>query len=200
MDIGINYYDTSSGLDFGVTAKNMGVMLTRYTAVNPAEPIPFDLQMGFSKKFKHLPLRLITTLHHLYEWDIRYANPADLNGTNALGASDTVSDKGAHFGDKLFRHFIFGAELTFAKRVTLTISYNDLQRRELALTTQPGIAGFAFGLGIDLNKFQVHYARTYYHIAGPYNELGITMALNKLLGLGKTGDNIHWNATYPDWE
>ena len=198
-DVGINYYDTSSLWDFGATARNMGVMVKAYTAGN-FEPVPFDLQLGVSKKFKHLPLRLFATMHHLYEWDIRYNNPADLTGTNALGGTDTIKDKGSHFGDKLARHFIFGAELTFGNRVTLTGSYNDLQRRELAISTRPGVAGFAFGLGINLTKFQVHYARTYYSIAGAYNEISITMALSKIMGLGQTGEKIHWNAEYPDWD
>jgi hypothetical protein len=199
IDVGINYFDTSTLWDFGAVAKNMGVMVKDYTTGN-SEPIPFDLQLGVSKRFKHLPLRLIGTIHHLYEWDIRYSNPADLNGTNAFGKSDTITDKGSHFADKFFRHFIFGAELTLGKRVTLSVSYNDLQRRELALSTIPGLAGFAFGAGLELTKFQVHYGRTYYHIAGAYNEIGITMALNRLIGLNKTGEKIHWNDEYPDAE
>ncbi len=200
VDVGVNYYDTSTLIDFGIVAKNMGVTVKKYDPVNTAEPVPFDLQLGASKRFKHLPLRLFITLHHLYEWDIRYSNPADLTGTNALGNADTASDKGAHFSDKLFRHFIFGGEITFGKRVTFSISYNDLRRRELALTTQTGLAGFAFGLGINLNKFQLHWARSYYHIAGPYNEFGLTMSLNKLIGFGKTGDKMHWGQAYPDWD
>ncbi len=200
MDVGVNYFDTASLVDIGITAKNMGVMVKKYDAGNPTEPMPFDLQMGISKKFKHLPLRLIATVQHLYEWDIRYDNPADLTGTNSLGTTDTVSDKGTHFGDKLFRHFIFGAELTLAKRITITASYNDLQRKELALQTAPGLAGFAFGAGINLNKFQIHYARTYYYVSGPYNEFSITMCLSKLFGLNQLGEKIHWNGDYPDWE
>ena len=199
MDVGVNYYDTSSLFDIGIVAKNMGVMVKQYTPGN-TEPVPFDLQLGVSKKFKHLPLRLIATMQHLYEWDIRYDNPADLAGTNTLGTSDTVSDKGSHFGDKLFRHFIFGAELTLAKRITITASYNDLRRKEMALQTDPGLAGFSFGAGIDLNKFSIHYARSYYYVSGPYNEISITMALNKLFGLNQLGEKIHWNAEYPDWE
>lgn len=199
-DAGINYYDTSMLLDIGIAAKNMGAMVKKYVPGNPNEPMPFDLQLGVSKKFKHLPLRLFTTIHHLYEWDIRYANPADLTGTNALGGSDTASDKGSHFSDKLFRHFIFGAELTLAKRLTVTVSYNDLQRRELAVGTQTGLAGFGLGLGLHLNKFDIHYGRTYYHIAGPYNEFSLTMALNKLFGLGNFGEKHNWNTEYADWD
>jgi hypothetical protein len=200
VDVGINYYDTSSLWDFGAVAKNMGVMMKRYNAANPAEPVPFDLQLGISKKFKHMPLRLIATLQHVYEWDIRYDNPADLVGSNSLGTSDTASDKGAHFGDILLRHFIFAAELTLGKRITLTASYNDLRREELALSTATGPSGMAFGLGVNLNRFKIHYALSYYNITGPYNELSLTMQLNKLFGLGNTGEKIKWNSEYPDWE
>lgn len=200
-DVGVNYYDTSSLWDFGIVAKNMGSMVTRYNVGNPLEPLPFDLQLGISKRFKHMPLRLFATIHHLYEWDIRYDNPADDNGTNILGATDTAKNTGSHFSDILFRHFIFGAELSLGKRLVITVSYNDLRRKELELASKPATTGFAFGLGVNLNKFQVHYARTYYDIAGAYNEIGLTMALNKLYPMGgKKGEKIHWNNDYGDWE
>jgi hypothetical protein len=199
-DIGINYYDTASLWDVGAVAKNMGVMLDKYTNSNPSEPIPFDLQLGVSKKFKHLPLRLFTTIHHLYEWDIRYDNPADANTNTLLGTVDSNQKTKSYFVDKLFRHFIFGAEITLGKRLTVTGSYNNLRRKEMVLQTAPGMAGFALGVGLNLNKFVIHYGRAYYHISGPYNEIGITMRLNKLFGLGTTGEKIHWNADYPDWE
>lgn len=195
-DVGINYYDSTNLWDFGVTAKNMGVVVKRYNPNETAEPLPFDLQLGASKQFKHLPLRLFATVYHLYEWDIRYDNPADITQTNIFGTQDSSELSKSHFSDKLFRHFIFGGELTLAKRLVLTVSYNDLMRQELELTNHPAAAGFAFGVGLNLNKFQVHYGRSYYHVAGAYNEIGITMALNKLFGVGRLGERIHWNDDY----
>ena len=197
-DVGLNYYDTASLWQFGIVAKNMGVTLRTYTpGVN--EPLPFDLQMGISKQMAHIPLRLFATIHHLYQWDIAYNNPADVTQTTLFGA-DTSSSKKATFADKLFRHFIFGAELTFGKRVSFTVAYNDLIRRELALKDNAGSTGFSFGLGINLNKFRINYARNYYHLAGAYNEFGLTMQLNKMFGLAKTGEKINWNKSYKDWE
>lgn len=198
INVGVTYVDTANLLDIGVVAKNMGVMVKRYNTTVPTEPLPFDLQAGISKRFKHLPLRLFATIHHLYEWDIRYDNPADATPNNLLGTTDTVKS-GTHFGDKLFRHVILGAELTLGKRVVLTASYNDLRRAELGLSDHPGSAGLSFGLGINLNKFQIHYARSYYSIVGAYNEFGITMCLNRLFGVGNTGDHMHWNDVYPQW-
>lgn len=198
-DVGINYYDTMSNLDFGAVAKNMGFLVTEYTTANH-EPVPFDLQLGVSKGLKHVPLKLFVTIHHLYEWDIRYSNQNELSANNVLGIADTNAKQSSYFGDNLFRHFIFGAELSLAKKITITASYNYLHRKELALSTVPGLAGFAFGIGLHLNTWEIHYARTYYHIAGAYNEIGIALALNKMFGIGNIGEKIGWNKTYNDWE
>lgn len=192
-DVGVTYEDTANFFTFGMVAKNMGVMVKKYTPDNPAEPMPFDVQLGLSKRFKHLPLRLIATLHHLYEWDVRYNNPDDISKTNLFGSTDTTVKKS--FSDNLFRHFIFGAELMLGKRITLTVAYNHMRRQEMALTEKKATAGFSFGGSINLNKFQIHYARSYYSIAGAYNEFGLNVALNKFVGGGST-----WKATYPKWE
>ncbi len=198
-DVGINYYDTANLIDFGATAKNMGVMIRDYTP-GVHEPLPFDLQIGLSKQFKHMPLRLMVTLHHLYEWDIRYNDPNLITQTTIFGTSDTnKASSSGYFADKLFRHFIFGAELILGKRVIVTVSYNDLMRTELALQERTALTGISYGLNLYLNKFQVHLGHTNYYVGGGYNELGIVMALNKLMGIGKTGEHIHWNATYPEW-
>lgn len=199
-DVGITYMDTASLVTIGAVAKNMGVMLKKYNPNNPGEPMPFDLQIGITKRFQYVPLRLIATLHHLYEWDIRYDNPADRENNNLFGNTDTSKKPKTYFTDKLFRHFIFGAEILIGKRILLSASYSHLHRSELVIKDKTGLAGFAFGVGVDLNKFQVHYARSHYHIAGAYNEIGINFALNKLVGIGKLGNKIHWSDTYPDWE
>lgn len=200
LDIGVTYYDTNSLWMISAVAQNMGVVLSKYNPANTAEPLPFDLQIGISKRLKYVPLRLMTTIHHLYEWNIRYDNPADVANSNLFGGQDTTTAQESHFADKLFRHFVFGAELIIAKRLTATVAYNHLRRGELAVDDKPGLAGFSFGLGVNLNKFQIHYARSYYHIAGAYNEFGINMSLNKLVGIGNFGDKINWSDTYPSWE
>ncbi len=197
-DIGVNYYDTVSLIDIGIVAKNMGVTLKRYNT-GVAEPLPFDLQIGISKRFKHLPLRLFATIHHLYEWDIRYDDPA-LQQQSTLIGNDTNAKKKTYFADKLFRHFILGAELTIAKRLTLTAAYNHLRRGEMAdQMEKKGPAGFSFGAGLNLNKFQIHYSHAYYSIAGAYNEFGLNMQLNKLFGMGERGEKINWSTQYPEW-
>lgn len=198
MDVGINYVDSANLLTVGAVAKNIGFMTKAYSA-NGTEPLPFDLQLGISKRFKHLPLRLMATAHHLYEWNIRYNNPNDITTSSLFGTADTSTSQKSYFADKLFRHFIFDAELTLGKRITVIVGYNHLRRGELALKERTALSGFSFGASIWLNKFQVHYARSYYHITGAYNEFGLNFAMNKLFNVGKVGDNIRWNADYGGW-
>ena len=199
-DVGITYTDTANLIIAGATAKNMGFMVQHYSGSSASEPLPFDLQLGISKRFAHLPLRVMATLHHLYEWDVRYNNPADIESSSLLGTLDSSAASKPYFADKLFRHFIFGAELSLGQRITLGVAYNHLHRGELAIKDKTGLAGFSFGAGINLNKFQIHYARTYYHIAGAYNEFGLNMSLGKITGIGKATERLGWNAAYTEKE
>jgi hypothetical protein len=196
-DVGITYTDTANLISFGAAAKNIGYMVQHYQ-FSETEPLPFDLQMSISKRFAHLPLRVMATLHHLYEWDVRYNNPADIETTNLLGAPDSSSLTKSYFADKLFRHFIFAAEIVPGNRLTLGVSYNHLHRGELAIKDKTGLAGFSFGVGLNLGKFKVNYARSYYHIAGAYNEFGLTMSLGRITGIGHATERWGWNKDYPE--
>src|SRR5690606_36400229 len=64
-DVGITYTDTARLITVGAVAKNMGFMLRKFNPEGSAEPLPFDLQIGISKRFEHLPLRIMATAHHL---------------------------------------------------------------------------------------------------------------------------------------
>lgn len=193
-DVGIVYEDTVNLLKIGVVAKNMGFIAKKYDANQSPEPLPFDFQIGITKQLKNLPLRLYFVAHHLYEWDIRYDNPDDIVRNSLFAETDSTTS--SHFADKLFRHFNFGAELILAKRVTLTAAYNHIRRRELGYTDMPGLAGFSFGLGVDLNKFNVRYSHTIFATAGGYNEFGISMQLNKLFGIGNKTEVWGWDRSY----
>lgn len=198
-DVGIAYSDTERLITIGAVAKNIGFMTHKYNRGNTAEPLPFDLQIGFSKRLARAPLRFHVTAHHLYEWDIRYDNPADVVRNSLGGPDSSTSNSGNHFFDKLGRHFIIGTDILIGKRITLTAAYNHLRRGELALTEKAGLAGFSFGGSINLDRFQVSYARGIYHLAGTTNEFGLNVNLAKTVGIGSATERLRWNKVYPDW-
>ncbi len=199
MDVGIVYADTEKLITLGAVAKNIGFMTQKYNAGNSAEPLPFDLQIGFSKRLARAPLRFHITAHHLYEWDIRYDNPAD-NTTNTLGGTTTSGSSGGNnFFDKLARHVIFGADILIGKRITVTGAYNHLRRGELAFTDKPALSGFSFGGSINLDRFQIRYSRSIFNLAGTTNEFGLNVNLATTVGIGRATERLRWNKVYSDW-
>ena len=154
-DIAAMVNDTAHLISASIVAKNIGGQLKPYTK-GATEPIPFDLQAGFSFGFKHIPFRFHFTFHHLYTWDIRYDNPADDAQNNLfLDSSQTAPKK--YIADKIFRHIIIGLELPIKHVVRLEVAYNHLRQQELHLSTKLGVPGLSFGVGIHIKQFDFSY-------------------------------------------
>lgn len=197
MDFGIVYADTINQWYLGALVKNAGVQVRRYTAAQGSQPLPFDLQIGITKKFKKAPFSISMLGHHLYQWDIRYDNPADQSDNQLFFTDTTTTQKTKKYtADKLFRHLIFALDVNLGKRIEVSVGYNHLRRAELATADKKGMSGFSFGAGIYLNKFIIHYAQSHYHLAGAYHEIGLNFKLNQLVGLGAGGKKINWAEKY----
>lgn len=196
-DIGVVYADTNSQWYAGAVVKNAGIQLKKFDRNIGSQPLPLDLQIGVMKKFKKAPFAISVLAHHLYTWDIRYDNPADQQDNTLLFNDNTTDTKEkSYFADKLFRHLVFALDINLGKRLELSAGYNHLRRSELAITEKKGMSGFSFGGGLYLNKFIIHFAQSYYHIAGAYSEVGINFALNQLFGLGNAGKKINWSEKF----
>ena len=65
------FWEDSSGLTtMGFALRNLGGEIIPYAGNRRATPT--DLQFGFSRKLKYLPLRIHCTLHDLYRWNLRF--------------------------------------------------------------------------------------------------------------------------------
>jgi hypothetical protein len=187
MDVGILYSDTANLFSASLVAKNIGYQLKKYSGTE-AQELPFDLQAGFTKKLKNAPLSFSFTAHHLHQFDIRY-NDTVFNNENSLG----VTKNGKFTIDKIFRHFVFAAQIFPVQQIEVTIGYNHLRRQELNISnTTSGLNGFSMGVGLVVKKIQVRYARTHYQNNTAYNQLGLNLQLNEHFGLGKFGERIGW--------
>lgn len=181
-DFGVSYSDTINKIYVGAAIKNAGFTVRNYEK-GYSQPLPLDLQIGITKKFKKAPFSISVLAHHLTKWDIRYNNPADVVNNQLLFAdSSTTTKTKNYFADKLFRHLVFGLELNLGKRLIISTGYNHLRRSELSITDKKGMSGFSMGLGLYLNKFTIQYAQSYYHLAGSYHEIGINFDMKKLFG------------------
>lgn len=188
FDLGVNYHDKEKLFQAGVVVKNMGTQLRRYTSTIKEE-LPFDLQIGLSKRLAHAPFQFSVTLHHAHQFDIRYNDTTFLN-ENPFGGS---VNNGKNTGDKIFRHFVLAAQIYISKFLEVTAAYNHLRRSELKITnTGNGLNGFSLGVGALFPKLTIRYARAYYQNNTAYNQIGINLPLNQYFSLGKFGERIHW--------
>jgi len=187
LDAGVLFTDTTNLISISVLAKNMGYQLKKYAGTD-AEDLPFDLQAGITKKLKNAPLSFSFTAHHLHQFDIRYHDTL-FNNENSFG----VNSRGRFTFDKLFRHFVFAAQIFPVPQVEVTVGYNHLRRQELNIAnTTNGLNGFSVGVGLVVKKIQVRYARTHYQNNTAFNQLGLNLRLNEYFGLGKFGERIGW--------
>jgi hypothetical protein len=132
LDAGILYTIPEQRLALGVSIRNLGTQLSSY--LDTRESLPLELTAGASIIPRGLPLLLNVNLHFRDE-------------------------EAASFGDR-FRGFTIGGEFTLSRVVQFRFGYDNALRKDLKLGTTPGLAGFASGVGINVQGFTVDYAIT----------------------------------------
>lgn len=175
MDVGILFFDSAKNFSASLLVKNMGVQLKTYA--NEKEDLPFDLQVGFTKRLAKAPFAFSVTAHHLHRFNLAYNDTtfANENGFTSPAAFD-----------RFFNHFVLATHVFLGNHLEATFGYNHLRRQELSVQNAAnGLAGFSAGLRIRFKKIQVLYGRATYQRGVSYNHIGITAQLNQLTGLGK---------------
>lgn len=186
-DIGVNYFDTARGFSASVVAKNMGSQLRRYEG-STGDDLPFDIQIGVTKRLANAPFSFSLTGQRLNQFDIAY-NDTLFNNDNGF---ENNADKKFSV-EKLLDHIVMAVTIHLAERVEVQAGYNFLRRRELKIgSTSNGLNGFSIGAGVLFGKLQVRYARAYYQSNTAFNQFGINMQLNQYFGLGNFGKKIGW--------
>ncbi len=170
-DIGGVYELTEKQASLGLTVKNIGFVIKDYT--NNPGVLPFDVQLGFSKKLKYLPFRYHVTAHHLYKWDVRYEDP-NLVSSNLLG-EDTGPSSFAIFADNVFRHLNFGGEFLLGKKENLKLrfAYNHMLRQEMSVNNLRGFTGFNGGIEFKIKRFVLGYSFGLQHLHGSSKMISI---------------------------
>lgn len=138
VDLGVNYLDEERGWSLSAVAKNLGGQIKAYD--DDFERIPFDLQLGVSKRLKGSPLRLTATLSRLTNWD-----------------------------QGLVKHLAVGADLLLGENIYVAAGYNFRRSSEMKISDDDGEsnhgAGISFGAGLQLQRFKLHAAYAKYHVS-----------------------------------
>jgi hypothetical protein len=174
-DLAAMYIDTAKSINISLVFRNVGAQVETYRDAN-FEPLPFDIQIGISKKLRYLPFRFSVIYHHLDRWNVIYDDPSRENNTISFGDIDTERSPTSIWIDNFFRHLIFNGEFLLGKKENfrLRLGYNHYMRKELSVENFRSLAGFSFGAGVKINRFRLDYGRTNYHLAGGINHLSIS--------------------------
>ncbi len=173
LDIGVAYLDTAKLLQASLVIKNAGTQLKKYQGTG-GDDLPFDVQVGVSKRLANAPIQFSITAHHLHQFDIRY-NDTTFNNDNGIDQGNS----GKQFTiDKFFRHFIFATQVFLGNKIEVSFAYNFLRRKELYIANSTnGFTGFSLGVGAIFKKMQIRYARSYYQNNTAYNQFGLNIPI-----------------------
>ena len=180
MDLGLIYRDSVNGWRFALTARNMGTQLKTYAGAG-GDDLPFDLQIGATKRLREAPFGFSLTLHHLHRLALGYN---DVAFDNQVGWNTASNQKWSL--DNLLRHTVLATHVYLGKYVTADLGFNYLRRREWQVgETGNGLAGFSLGVSLRARSFFLHYAHMGYQRGTGLHQFGLTLKLDRLAGWGK---------------
>lgn len=138
VDLGLNYYDEDKELSISAVAKNLGGQVKAYK--DDFGKMPLDVQVGMSKTFAALPVRVSLTLVDLTHYDYRFIN-----------------------------HLNLGADILLSESIWIGGGYNFRKADEMKIgrgyEESTHGAGFSFGAGLNLERFKLNLAYGKYHAA-----------------------------------
>ena len=138
VDLGVNWYEPDYQWSVSVVAKNLGGQIKSYE--ENYGKMPIDVQVGVSKTFAALPVRVSATLVDLTHYNYRFIN-----------------------------HLNLGADLLLSDNIWVGGGYNFRRADEMTIGTNEDAsahgAGFSVGGGINLERFKLNLAYGKYHTA-----------------------------------
>lgn len=163
-DLSGTYYNSERKISISLLFKNMGSQLTTYTP-GSFEPLPFDIQLAFSKQLEHLPARFHISLHSLYKWKMGYVGADDpLLEVDALTGEPKYPSVFSQGIKNFFRHFNFGVEILPSPAFSLFASFNYNRNQEMIVPQIKSAAGFSYGFSFNIRSIQIGFSRSHYAI------------------------------------
>ena len=150
VDLGANYFNEDLDLSISAVARNLGGQVKAYD--DEFERIPFDLQLGATKRIGQSPLRFSATLNRLTDWSEGFS-----------------------------RHLTIGADILLGENIYVAAGYNFRRASEMKISDGDGSsahgAGFSLGAGLSLDRFKLHVAYGKYHVSASSILINISYAL-----------------------
>lgn len=166
VDLGLSYYDEPSAFSTAIVIKNVGAQLSSYN--DKRVSLPWDVQLGLSKKMNHAPIRISLTANYLTQWD--FAKVDEANGI------DSSKDK---FLTTFFKHLVFGVDFIPSQNFWIGVGYNPKINSDMKLQEGNKWGGWSLGAGVRASKFNFGFSMAPYHPSATSYHFSIAMDLSK---------------------
>ncbi|WP_066218475.1 type IX secretion system protein PorQ [Formosa haliotis] len=171
FDFGVIYINEDIDFNAALVVRNLGTQITTYAGQH--EPLPLEIDLGFSQKLENVPIRWHVTFENLQQWPIAVANPA--RDETDLEGNQTSEDVG--FLKNVFRHTIVGAELFPDSGFNIRLGYSFRRGEELRIVDERNFSGLSAGIGIKMNRMRFSYTYARYSSAASSSFFGINIDL-----------------------
>lgn len=171
MDVALNYSNNNNDMQIALLVKNMGTQLRTYSGESNKTELPFDMQLGISKKLPNAPFQFSLTAHHLHKLNMYY------NDSLYKQAEGDESYQNANTLKKIFSHLVFGTQILAGEKIEINLGYNFLRRTDLnAFNVTKGLNGFTMGAALKLKKLHFRYATGFFQ-RNNFHQMGLTLNL-----------------------
>lgn len=181
INTGVHYFNPIKNMGISLSLRNAGIQLTQYDNTKSAS-LPLVIELGLSKRLKHLPLIYHLNFKNLEKWNQRYDNPADRQSSDLFDQNTEASTFDKLLGNAI-RHFGFGFELYLSKKENFILrgGYNPLRSKDLSLVDYRAFTGICAGFGLKIYKFRFDYGYARYHLSGGTHHFGFSTNINSFL-------------------
>ncbi len=166
FDVGLSYYNEDREFSAGLVLKNIGSQLSSYN--DKRVSLPWDINIGISKKLRNAPIRFSITGVYLTQWNFSRVDEA-----NGIDSSDD------NFAKTLFKHAIFGIDIIPSQNFWIGIGYNPKVHYDLKLQEGNKFGGLNAGAGIKIQKFSIGFSLAKYHPSATSFHFSLGMDISK---------------------
>lgn len=149
VDAGLSYYNSEKEFSFGFAFKNIGAQMKAYE--DERQKMPWDIQMGITKRMAHAPIRFSLTAMYLTKWKLDYVDDSD---------NEYKED---NFFKSFIKHMVIGVDYVPSDNFWLGIGYNPKTALDMKLQGGNALAGFSGGAGVRIKMFDVGVSVAKYH-------------------------------------
>lgn len=167
FDVGLSYYNLDKSFSAGIVIKNVGTQLSSFN--DKRVSLPWDVQVGLTKRIKNSPLRFSLTGIYLTQWDFDRIDTA-----NGLKKSND------NFTKTLLNHMVIGVDLLPSENVWLGVGFSPKANSDMKIIEGNKMGGWNFGGGIRIKRYSVGFSMAQYHPSATSYHFSLTMDLSRL--------------------